>query len=215
MKKRNRFVRSLALVALAFAMALLTACLSGLSQEECMQDYRERYEQRIIDHFTENEEIFNRIAETLHAYVAAAEDIERYWTISLGNYGFHNDNNEDAKYTLFISKTDAENNTVREYIDILNDSAINIYGLTEAELDLIFMTGDYGSDSPLNRYMEAKCESFGVTIRFPFALPQIYNRADRVEATLWYTASEISEDDPDRINDHWYISYYLYWSPAI
>jgi len=204
MKKR------IALIALACALALLTGC-TGMSQEECLQDYEERYEQRIVGHFTENEEIFNRIAETLNAYAVAAEKAGGYRTISLGNYGGYS----EAKYALFIVRADAENIVTREYIDFLHDSAINIYALTEEELDLIFMEGDYGSDTPLTRYMEAKCESFGHSVSFSFALPQIYNRADRVDATLWYTKQEISPDDPDRINDNWYISYYLYWSSAI
>jgi len=225
MEKQKRF-GLFALAALILSAMFLSSCIfgGGKSQEECLQDYREKYQQRMIDHFAENEDVFNRIAETLSVYVAGADDIGSYKTISLGNYMTFSDKGETAKYTLFIVKqlnANDKNDITREYIDFLNDSTINVHALKEEELDEIFMPDGFDSTSLLARYTEAYCDALsnavhrGDYVGFSFALPQIYNRADRVDATLWYSKSGGMSDSPDRINDHWYITYSLYWSPAI
>ena len=227
MKRQNRLTPLFALVTLVFITVFFSSCLHGngnsKSREECLQDYQEKYKQEILNHFTENEDVFNKTAETLNAYAAGLDDIDSYKTISLGNHGIQNDNGKIAKYTLFTARqpNPDTDDRVRDYIDFLSDSTINLYDLTEDDLDKIFMGEDYNPNSQIARYSEAYCDSLsddehrGESIGFPFALEQYYNRADRVEATLYYSMPEVAGDNPDRINDHWYISYYVYWAPAL
>jgi len=236
MKKHNHLIKLAALVILVFTAVFFSSCVSrlfsklssglspGLSREECLQDFEENYKPQIIDHFTENEEVFNKIAETLNAFVAGADDIDSYNTISLGSYKSQNDNGEIVKYTLFTARRlnpDDKNDITREHIDFLNDSTINIYDLKKEDLDKVFMGDDYDPNTGMIRYREAKCHALsyeeyrGNSVEFIPAIAQMYNKADRVEAILWYSKSVIPHDSENRINDHWNIVYSIYWSPAI
>lgn len=212
------------LVVCVFATMFLSACIPGMSKEACMQDYKDRYRQMIIDHFTENEDIFFRITETLYAFAAGADDIGSYSTISLQRNWDYSEDNGEVKYTLFTARRldpNDRSDITRASIDFLSDETINIYGLNEKELDKIIMQSDFDSTSRTACYVEIYCDSLpssglsGEHIVFTFALPHIYNRADRVDAQLRYNRLGIAQDHPDRINDNWYIYYSLYWSPAI
>jgi len=236
MKKQGQFIKLLILVTLALATIFLSSCNlparivslltsgSGMSQEECLEDFKKENEQRIIDHFKENEEIFNKVAESLNAFIAGADDIDSYRTISLGSFPTFDENHEPVhRYMLFtVRQPDPDSNErVREYLDFLNDKSINIFKLTSDELEK-FLTGeDYDYNSRQVRYTEASCVSLedpnyrGNSIMFPSTIIGMYNRADRVEASLWYSKSAVKSDNPDRINEHWSITYSVYWAHAI
>ena len=95
-------------------------------------------------------------------------------------------------------------------IDFINDSAINKYNLTEEDLDKVF-----------SLYGKVYCDSLsdnkhrGGSIGFEGKFAAMYNRADRVDTTVWYSNTGGYSGVPDSINDHWLIVYSLYWSPAI
>ena len=213
-------------IALVIAMVFLSSCSSepGMSKEECLKDYKEAYRQKIIDHFTENEEIFDKIAASVSDYLTGAGAAHGYLTFSLGDHGPQSINGETVKYTLFTaSRAGAgdKDEVVREYIDFLNDRAFNIYDLEEEELDRIFVADVNDLNAGAAKYTQAYCDSLpddelrGSSVGFTFAIPGNYNKADRVDATLRYSKPGVSADDPDRINDHWYIEYSVYWSPAV
>ena len=72
-----------------------------------------------MDHFTENEEIFNKIIETFLTFENNTGDIEHYKTISLINDVTYGDTigKRENSYIFFTAKskiTDGKNNTVTE-----------------------------------------------------------------------------------------------------
>lgn len=203
-------------MALVFAAVFLSSCLFGStkSREECIEHYKENYMPEYINHFTENEEIFNKLAESLSDYVIGVDDIESYRTVSLSKASnVQEDNGESIKYKLYIVRQlnpDGEKDIQRADIDFISDSAINKYNLTEDDLDIVF-----------SRYIRVFCDSLsddefrGGSIGFENKFPAMYNRADRVDTILWYRKSGVMLDGEDSINDHWHLVYSLYWAPAI
>ena len=227
MKRYKHFILLTALVALVFTTVLFSSCIfgkpgagerSGMTEEECEQDFRERYHQQILDHFAENEDIFTRIVDTFAAYTADADDLDIYGNIILGNKSGFED------YYWFTAKRpdpDNKDDIVREFLDFVNDKNINVYDLTKEELDRIFIKMDSSMNSSMQRYEEAYLYSLlydknrDDTVAFPGINMGMYNRNDRVEATLFYSKSGADKDNPDSINDHWSIFYSVYWSPAL
>ena len=215
MKTQKRYML-LALVAIVFTAASLSSCIfgGGMSKEECLDDYRENFLPYFMDHVKENEEIYIKLAESLSEYVIGLDDINGYRTVSLSkNYRAQNDDGEGIKYELFISRRPNpydRSEAAQEDIDFLNDSAINIYNLTEEDLDIVF-----------SRYRRVYCDSLlnderrGSSIGFEGLFAATYNKADRVDTMLWYSKTGGYADSPNSINDHWIITYSLYWSPAI
>ncbi|MCL1835421.1 MAG: hypothetical protein FWG48_04595 [Oscillospiraceae bacterium] len=219
--------RVIAVIAtLILASFFMQSCLfaSGMSREECLKDYKETYKHKLIDHFNENEEIFRKVAASISDYLAGAGSNTIYRTFSLGNHGAQSINGETVKFTLFTVKQlspDDNEDIAREYTDFLNDRSFNIYGLTAEELAVIFTDDAYDFNSGAIRYTKALCEpsadeeSRESAIRFSFALDKMYNKADRIGATLVFSVSGDPAANSDRINDQWHIEYSVYWSPAI
>jgi len=216
-KQRSHIILLLALVSLVFTTVFLSSCLfggGGKSKEECLQDYRENYLPQFIDHYTENEEILNKLAESLSDYVVGLDDIESYKAVSLEeDYWAQKDDGDGIKYKLYIMRQlnpDDEKDITRIDIDFINDSTVNKYYLTEDDLDHIF-----------SRYGKVYCSSLsdnehrGDSIKLEDKFAAMYNKADRVDTTLLYSSTGGYADSPDSINDHWAIVYSLYWSPAI
>jgi len=216
MGKQGR-LRLFALMALVFATIYLSSCIfggSGKSKEECIEDYKENYLPELLDHFTKNEEIYNKLAESLSDYVIGVDDIESYRSLSLSeDYYAEKDEGDGIKYKLTIIQQlnpDDEKDRTRVDLDFVSDSAINKFNLTENDLDIVF-----------SRYRRVFCDSLsdveyrGGSIGFEDKFAAMYNRADRVDTTLWYRKSGGKPDSPESINDHWYFIYSLYWSPAI
>jgi len=217
MKKKNRSMILSMLAVLTVATVFLSSCVfgGGKSREECLLDFEENYLPQLKEHFSKNEAIFNKLAESLSDYVIGVDDIDSYRTVSLSvDHRAQNDSDEDAKYSLFIARQlnpDDKTEITRNYIDFVNDGAVNKYGLTQEELDKVF-----------EEYRVVYCDSLsddinrGGSVGFEVLRPAMYNRADRVDSTLWYSkAGGNSDGSPGSINDHWYIIYSLYWSPAI
>jgi len=185
------------------------------SNKEMLQDYKDRHEQELLGHFAENEDIFNRVAATFMTYVAGAKDFESYNRISIS---FGSEENDYIFFTARQPDRDSEE-VLRESIVFADDDAINIYGLTREELDKILEGGDFERKTGLPRYTSAFVssrlhkENTGDFVDFPFYWEGLYNRADRVEAALYYSDTGIMRDNTVKINDNWFIEYTLYLAP--
>ena len=189
-----------------------------MSQEECIQDFQDRYRQDMLDHFAENEETFNRLVDTLTSYIDNVDDIDMYRSMSLSH------NRDQNDYRLFTAREPDQDgdDIVRVFIDFINDSTVNIYDITEEELDMILEGEGFDRNSGLPRYEKviiidsmSNSEDPGKIITFSFGQMGFYNKADRVEASLHYIRDGESQDFPDKINDHWFITYSVYWAPAL
>ena len=232
MKKHNMVIRTILPLLLCFMMLFLSSCIfnfahSGMSKEECANDFEENHIPHMTEVLLNNEKIFNKVVDTLHAYVAGMDDSSNYKTISLGKYKIHPDDGDIRKYALFTEKFSGpvSDEIIREHIEFLNDKSINIHGLTESELDKIFAGASYDPNNPGIKYKEAfvnlsstingSSSSGDPAIGFTPVVPVMYNKADRIDAVLWYGLQDVEKDDPCKINDLWSITYSLYWSPAL
>ena len=211
MKKQSKHIL-LALTTLVLAAVFLSSCLfgGGMSQEECIADFEANHMPRLTGYVAENEEVFNKVAESLSDYVIGLDDIQSYKSVRL-----YEDYFGDVKYVLSVSRQlNPDDEGTREEIDFINDSASNKFNLTEEDLDIVFAG-----------YKEADCsslsddESRGNSIKFEAQHPEaMYNKNDRMDTWLSYSRSggfSYAAGEPGYVNDHWYISSSLYWSPAI
>ena len=228
------------LFALIFAAIFLSSCSSVITEEkikEHIADHKEIYQQKILDNFAENEEIFNKIIETFLAFEDNAGDIEHYKTISLINdvkYGDTVGQRENSYifFTVRTEITDGENNTVTERVDFLNDKMYNINDIKKEELNKIFFAAeDYGYDKDKDLYYikSSAMVKYGKInyyhenyVVFESLACSIFEKADRVETVLIYNKSGAPEDNRNnykyeiyKINDCWYLEYYYYVAPLI
>ena len=213
--------RAVALIMIA-AIVLLSSCFfsSGMSREECQEDFIDKHEQRIVAHLNDNIDVFEKVAGTINAYVENADDIDSYRTISLAYRTIKNENDENVSgYSIFTARQPDSDDVIREYTEFIDNGDINIFKLTKDELDMVFPDFDYNSG--VAGYKEAYSDSLayaqyrGNSVAFVYHYEEMYNKADRVDAVLYYSESIVPEDTKHRINDHWYIVYSVYWSPAI
>ena len=220
MKRQKRFIPIVTLTALVLTAMVFSSCMffnfgNQTSKKEMLQDYQDMYQQELLDHFAANEDIFNRVAATIMAYIAGAEDFESYNRISIS---FGDEENDFIFFTARQPDRDDEE-VLRESIILVDDDAINIYGLTREELGKVLEGDGFERKTGLPRYTSAFVSSWlhrentGDFVDFPFYWEGLYNRADRVEAALYYSGSGIARENTVKINDHWFIEYTFYLAP--
>ena len=219
---------------------ILPACVPPITEEkikERIASHQEIYQQKILDHFAENEGIFNKIIETFAAFEGNADDFGRYKTVSLINdlkYGDDGGQMEN-NYVFFTARTEitgGEPNTITERIDFLSDKTYNIHGIKEEELNKVLLDAeDYGYDSGKNsyylkesamiKYNKINYNSENYVVFESFARSP-FEKADIVSTKLIYDKSGAPEGGGDnykygvyKINDCWYIEYYYYAAPLI
>jgi len=223
MKKSKLVVLALALV---LAAAFSTSC-NPITEEKVwahIAEYKEQYQQKFLDHFNENEEIFNKITATIAAFRDNTEDIENYGNITLKNDAPYGDKGNEDRYIFFTAH---QINPLK--VDFTDDKTINVFDIKEEELNRIFLAAEnyeyneeknYYNINASVKYKELSCISEDY-IRFEYFAYGMFEKNDRVETALIYDITEPPEDRGDyrydifTINDYWYIEYHYYISPAI
>jgi len=198
-----------------------------MTQQECIEDYRKKTEQKIIDLCTENDKVLLQIVDSLSSYLGNLKNREQIKFFTLGMHDQKNDSGENIWYTIYIlrQKDSGSNEITKEYVDFISDVDCNIYGLNVEQLDKIFggddfdLNGDSIRCGSVSFLLSEDGNTIEMDISFPIEMPGMYNKADTVYATLFYSeqivGENINSDTCFRINEHWYIIYSVYWSPAI
>jgi len=233
------------LTSIALVSAILTSCTSTKELEENLRSYQTMYQEQILDHFAQNEDTFIRIVKTFDAILEEADNLEDYYNVTLVNDVIYSDDKKSVRnnYVMTVSKyvmKDGERVKTGEQIDLLTDARYNRFDLTEAEFNRVFISEeDYKHNEEFGttyvwspelikytyvsfKYILANDSAKGNFIHFDFYIERpVGKKPDRANMVLIYSRSGEAPQSTGgiklmhQINDHWYLDYQLYLSPAI
>ena len=200
--------KSAILLLSAIAALLFSGCIPSIHvQEQWIAELREKYHQQILDHFNENEELFNRFATMLFELIENDENFSNYTDISFHLGSAHSrDRDIEDRYFFRINRPHP-----LERLRILYED-IDTYGkLTYDELDKMLFD-DLGYHFGLVHYSIWR-ENF-IIFHSRNGSRNSWVRADLIYSRLG--SRDIQFRVGDRVNikywisDYWFILYFVY-----
>ena len=193
----------------ALAVTVLSGCAVPLrTQERAVQELQDEYQERILEHFHENEELFNRFVVMFFEFLETHDEVLNY------RYQINFRHDSRGRRHIFEDRYFFEIFCSYERRDFVYTDIEATDKLTYDELDKIFLGNPsyelLGASrrlwSPNNTFLSFSGDNSLTSGRGAF-FSLIYSSSG--EASPWFDGVNSGADTIYRINNNWFVAYFF------